>query len=69
MIHNNNNCDGSYCVKIKGAVRVLPFPGGNLILCHACFDHEIKFRKSRNRDLPRGGKLDLPDWEDLEIYI
>ena len=70
MNHNHNNyCDGSRCQNPDGEVRVLPTGGGgNVILCRACFHHEINWRRDRNRDLSREAAFELPEWESLEVY-
>lgn len=66
MIHNNN-CDGDHCQSATGEVRVLPYGGGgNLILCRACFDHEIAWRKERNREVH--SPFNLPLWNSLSVY-
>lgn len=41
----NPNCDGAHCTSSNGEVRKLPTGNGNVILCKACFAHEIQFRK------------------------
>lgn len=65
----NPNCDGAYCRKAKGEIRVLPTGGdSNALLCHACYLNEIQFRKIRNRTLPKENQFDIPFWENLEIY-
>jgi hypothetical protein len=65
----NPNCDGARCTWSVGEVRVLPLgAGGNLILCHTCFAHEIRFRKERNKELSADARFDLPTWESLKIY-
>ncbi len=47
----NPNCDGSHCRSETGEVRVYPLGGGgNLILCHACFAHENRYRFERARE-------------------
>jgi hypothetical protein len=65
----NPNCDGGVCLNHKGQVRVLPSGGdSNLILCQACFFHEIAWRKERNKDLCKENHFKLPKWEDLKVY-
>ena len=65
----NYNCDGDHCREANGEVRVLPTGGGsNLLLCLACFTHELEFRKERNRELETGNRFDLPLWHDLKVY-
>src|SRR5215510_726538 len=66
MFHNPN-CDGDHCTHSKGEVRVLPYGGGgNLILCQACYEHEINWRKERNREV--ASPFGLPTWESLRVY-
>ena len=66
--NNNPNCDGGRCDAVSGEVRVLPYPGGNLILCLRCFSVEIVYRRSRNRELSTVCRYDLPAWSSLEVY-
>lgn len=55
-----------------GEVRVLPLGAspyhGNLILCLNCFNHELAYRRSRNRDLAKDCAFRRPAWETLEVY-
>jgi hypothetical protein len=68
-MRQNPNCCGGYCQFEQGEVRVLPLPkDSNLILCHACYRHEIAWRKQRNRELSPDVRFPLPDWESLEVY-
>jgi hypothetical protein len=58
---HNPNCDGSHCFSETGEVRVYPLgtPGtlsGNLILCHACWAHENRYRYERQQDYVRGSR-------------
>lgn len=65
----NPNCDNDKCRDANGEVRVLPLGGGaNLILCRACFEHELRFRRERNRELSPDCQFKLPDWEVLAVY-
>lgn len=67
MAHNPN-CDGDQCRQSSGEVRVLPLgAGGNLILCRACYQHEIAFRRERNKKLSPNCRFDLPPWEALQV--
>lgn len=67
----NNNCDGSG-PHTMGEVRLLPLGSsphhGSLILCRACFEHEIAYRKERNRDLSKDCAFKLPEWASLQVY-
>lgn len=63
----NPNCDGDKCRSERGEVRVLPTGGdSNAILCRACFDNEIRFRRERNSSVAT--PFDLPAWETLKVY-
>jgi hypothetical protein len=65
----NPECGGAHCTKDKGEVRLLPTgEGSNAILCHACYRHEISYRRERNRSLGEFAKFSLPPWESLEVY-
>lgn len=65
----NWNCDNDKCKDPNGEVRILPIGGdGNLILCRVCYEHEMAFRKDRNRQLASQNQFDLPAWEDLSVY-
>jgi hypothetical protein len=68
MIHNNN-CSGNHCTSDTSEVRVYPLGGGgNLILCHACWAHENRYRF--NRGVAHGDKTAFPqlNWGSAEIY-
>jgi hypothetical protein len=63
----NPKCDKGNCDSATGEVRILPVGGDcNAILCHKCFDDEIKWRKRNNTWVHN--KQDLPQWQDLKIY-
>jgi len=62
-------CDGGYCDRNEGEVRVLPTGGeGNMILCFACYRAEITWRKQRNRELSPDCQFALPSWDSLKVY-
>ena len=64
---SNPNCDGSG--PHAGSVRVLPLArDANAILCFACFQAEIAWRRSRNLALSSDAQYDLPRWESLDVY-
>jgi hypothetical protein len=68
--NKNPNCDSDRCLLHKGEVRLLPLSGdglhGNMIVCRACFEHEMHFRREQ---LTRfGGTYLFPAWETLEVY-
>jgi hypothetical protein len=66
----NPNCDNEMCRTETGEVRVLPSGGdSNLILCRACFNYEIFFRRDRNKYLSEDAQFDLPTWKELGIYL
>jgi hypothetical protein len=63
----NNMCDGGCCVTTDGEVRVLPLDeGSNLILCRACFEHEMAFRRDENKRVPV--LYEILAWESLKVY-
>lgn len=65
----NPNCDNDKCTSATSEVRVLPSGGdSNLILCRACFNHEIRFREERNQKLADDCKIKPPHWESLKVY-
>jgi hypothetical protein len=73
---HNPNCDGGQCANEQGEVRRLPWSyldqagsGAALILCRACYEHEMAFRQERNRELAPEARFDLPAWEALEVYV
>lgn len=69
MRTQNPNCDGGNCISAVGEVRVLPTGGdSNAILCRACFDHEMRFRRERNKELAESAAFDLTGWLTLKVY-
>lgn len=66
---HNPNCDGGRCRQETGEVRALPSGGdSNLILCQDCFNHELGYRRDRNRELGEDSKFELPLWDSLAVY-
>lgn len=64
---DNVNCGGSG-PHTAGEVRWLSTGGGsNAILCRACFEREIRWRRERNRSLGEFAQFQLPCWEDLKV--
>lgn len=64
----NDMCDNNRCATKNGEVRVIPTGGGgNMILCFACYRHEMSYRRERIKELGEGS-YDLPSWESLEVY-
>jgi hypothetical protein len=48
---------------------VLPIGGdSNVILCRECYQHELQWRRKRNRELEDFAKFDLLGWDSLEVY-
>ena len=73
VLIENPNCDGSG-PHLTGEVKVLPVAMGpegsesNVILCRACFAHEIAWRRERNKTLNKKAQFALPKWEQLKTY-
>lgn len=68
----NPDCCGSRCVVEQGEVRTLPIDrsgdSGNLILCRNCFEHEMNWRRERNKKLGKDCQYSIPAWEELSVY-
>ena len=63
---HNVNCDGSG-PHAAGTMRLMPTGGGgNLILCRACWQRELEYRRERNCVV--ASPFTLPTWEEGEIY-
>jgi len=63
----NPNCDNDKCLSATGEVRLLPTSErSNVILCFTCFQHEMKWRKECNAEIPNA--FCLAQWTDLKIY-
>lgn len=61
-----NNCDGDH--ETKGEIRRLPISGGaNALVCKACFERELIWRRDRNDSLSFTSRFSLPMWEELEV--
>ena len=59
-----NQCDHNHAT--SGEVRILPYGGGgNLIVCRAHYEAEMRFRRER---IAAGVTFELPEWESLEVY-
>jgi len=69
--YHNNNCGGDHCTERTqyGPVRRLPTGGdGAVILCWACYEYELAWRRRRNQELGEAAQFKLPRWHDLPIY-
>jgi hypothetical protein len=68
----NPNCDNDKCACANGEIRVLRLSkdplGSNLLICRACFEHELRWRRVRNTELSPEAAFPLPAWEDLKVY-
>ncbi len=65
----NPMCGGAHCNVPDGEVRVLPTGGdSNAILCRACFQHEIRWRRGENLRRGADNQFPLPTWEELKVY-
>jgi len=71
---HNNNCSGGHCREAEGEVRVYPLgAGGNLILCHACWAHENRYRFNRAKEMgcnaEEAARLwPQHNWHNGEVY-
>ena len=69
MSNLNPNCCGGHCREERGEVRVYPLgAGGNLILCHACWAHENRYRYERGREMKRPADWPQENWYAAEVY-
>ena len=65
----NPNCDGSRCREARGQTRLYPLGGGgNLILCHACWAHENRYRHLRAVETKNPDNWPQHDWAKAENY-
>lgn len=64
-------CDGGHCTQNEPRqLRRLPWGdsnGGASILCHACYEAEMRHRKYLNTT-PRNLGMPLPKWSELTVY-
>ena len=68
MVATNNDCCGNG-PHTSGTVRVMPAGGdSNLILCRACWQRELTYRRERNRELGEDFQFSLPAWETAKVY-
>jgi hypothetical protein len=68
---HNPRCDGAKCKHNSGEVRVLPEgQDSNSILCRACYDDAMRYRRERNQELAAantGSSFELPSWGSLKV--
>jgi hypothetical protein len=67
----NPNCDNDRCRTEGGEVRRLPCDAHSesaVIVCLACYAHEMNFRQERNRTLEPSAQFPRPAWETLAVY-
>lgn len=64
----NWNCHGADCLEPDGEVRLIPYCGSNIILCHECYIKEMRWRYERNKSLPVNDHYPIPKWSSLEVY-
>lgn len=65
----NWGCDNDKCTDANSEIRVLPTGGSsNALLCKACYQQEIYFRKFRNLELDKANQFKIPNWLDLKVY-
>lgn len=68
-MRKNWNCDGDKCLVSEGEIRVLPTGGdSNLLLCRACYENEMRYRRERNLELNSAAQFALPAWDSLDVY-
>lgn len=68
-MNRNPNCCGGHCREERGEVRVYPLgAGGNLILCHACWAHENRYRFNRALETGESTRWPQVDWNTAEVY-
>jgi hypothetical protein len=69
LMRRNPNCDNDKCELSRGQVRVMPSGGdSNLILCRACWEYELLFRRDQNKELAEDCQFDLPTWKGARVY-
>jgi hypothetical protein len=65
----NNNCDNDKCTESHGEVRLYPLGGGgNLILCHACWAHENRYRYQRGQETKQPDNWPQVNWYEAKVY-
>ena len=66
---HNPMCDGSHCRSDAGEVRLYPLgAGGNLILCHACWATENRYRYERGRETRAPENWPQENWYEAKVY-
>ena len=66
---HNPMCDGSHCRSDAGEVRRYSLgAGGNLILCHACWAAENRYRYERGRETRAPENWPQENWYEAEVY-
>lgn len=67
--NKNWNCDNDKCTHPSGETRLYPLGGGgNLILCHACWDYENRYRRQRGKESGQPENWPLKNWNSAEPY-
>lgn len=62
-------CDKDKCTDPNGEVRVYPIGGGgNMILCHACWTDENRYRFNRGKETKQPENWPQLDWAKAEVY-
>lgn len=67
----NPNCDGTGPHNLLLQVRLMPIAGGgNLILCHTCWNRENHWRYRENQRLAEDSETqyDILPWREAEVY-
>jgi hypothetical protein len=69
MPNMNPMCDGGNCRAPEGEVRLYPLGGGgNLILCHACWASENRYRYLKGVEYGRPEDWPQLDWAKAVVY-
>jgi hypothetical protein len=62
-------CEGDHCCEPNGEVRVYPLLfAARVILCHACWERENRYRYGRGKELGCPEHWLTRDWEAAQRY-
>lgn len=66
--NQNPNCDHNRCTFFDSEVRLFPIgSGGNMILCRACYRHEVDYLMERMAT-EHIEVSEIPTWSELKKY-